>query len=94
MMKVYKYEESFRRMGELSGVFIAEDADVAKVRGKEVYLGEVLGKHSEVTATVNDETLTMISEDPAIVRFFEEHLDGGIGTNPVAAYEGDECDEE
>lgn len=98
MLKVYKYAQYFGRMGSLSGVFIAEDTDVAKVRGKRVYLGEVLGKHSEVSATVDDKTLTMVSEDPAIVAFFGEHLGGGTGTNPIAAYlesdEGHEDDED
>lgn len=28
----------------------------------------------------------MISDDPAIVRFFQEHLGGGVGINPVHAY--------
>lgn len=95
MLKVYKYSQYFGRMGGLSGVFVADDTDVDKVRGKRVYLGEVLGKHSEVSATVDDKTLTAVSEDPAIIAFFGEHLDGGVGTNPVAAYlDSDDANED
>lgn len=81
--KIYKFSQYFGRMGELSGVFVADAADVARVMGKDVYLGEVLGKHSDVTVTVSTENLREISDSPVIVAFFEKELGGGVGTNPI-----------
>lgn len=92
MKKIYKYSESFRRMGRLEGVFVADSDIVESMLGKEVYIGEALGKHSEVTASISTETITPISDDASIVDFFEKHLNGSCGTNPVSAY--DEQEEE
>ena len=40
----------FGRMGELQGLFVAEELDVQDLIGKEVYFDEVLGKHSEINS--------------------------------------------
>lgn len=85
---VFKYSENFARMGSLVGVFIAELDDVECADGQEVYLGEVLGKHSEVSASINSETVKLVSSDPAIVALVREHgLESGV--NPIASL-GDE----
>ena len=73
---VFKMDMSFGRMGSLEGLFVAEKEDVKNLMGKYVYFGEVLGKHSEVYCTFEQEDLdciTMISDDPKIVALFEEH---------------------
>lgn len=81
-----KYSESFGRMGDLSGVFVTTQADYDRaLRGRSVYLGEVLGKHSQVTADLNASTLRVVSDDPAVVALVEEH-DLSTGENPVATY--------
>ncbi len=86
-MKIYKYSEDFGRMGDLEGVFVADDDTITELRKvKEIYLGEVLGKHSEVYATVDDSTLKEISDDPVIVAFFKRHFCGSIGVNLVGRY--------
>jgi hypothetical protein len=83
MKKIYKFEKTFGRGGKLCGLFLAEETDVAKVLGQNVHLGEVLGKHSDVDVTVDDSTLKMVSEDPAIIAFVTDQLGGGFGTNPI-----------
>lgn len=83
MNKLYKYKENFGRMGNLEGVFVADSDDVIKLRklmGSHIYLGEVLGKHSEVYASLDD--VYELSDNPEIVHLFWEHV-GNIGTNPV-----------
>jgi hypothetical protein len=84
--KIYKFREHYGRMGMLSGVFVADADDVARVMGKDVYLGEVLGKHSDVTVTVSRENLREVSDSPVIVAFFEKELGGGVGTNPIETW--------
>lgn len=84
-LKLYKYFEDFGRMGYLSGVFVADDADVEEAMGEEVYLGEVLGKHSEVTATVSDETIKVLTDDAKFIQKFSQ-IGASSGTNPISAY--------
>lgn len=91
--KLYKYYEYFGRMGSLQSVFVATDSEIKSLPGR-VYLGEVLGKHSEVSATINDETLRAISDDKKLVALFEEHLDGCVGVNLLSYAEEDEEDEQ
>lgn len=89
MKGLYKYTEYFGRMGHLSGVFVATRAEIkaAKKRGT-TYLGEVLGKHSEISATISDETIKLLTEDRNAIAIVEEH-DLANGTNPLAYGEGE-----
>lgn len=74
MKKIYKYTEDFRRMGSLESVFLATEEQVAKLRALgEVHLGEILGKHSEVFATINDKTLVEIPGSEEVVSFIQAH---------------------
>lgn len=63
------------RYGRLPGIFVADKEDVAAVIGREkVYLGEILGKHSEVVLDViEEEYLRMLTDDPAAVEMFEKY---------------------
>jgi hypothetical protein len=81
--KLYKYSESFGRMGTLEGVFTAEEADVEKLQGQRVYFGEALGKHSEITGKITAETVTVIEKaTPEFVALFDE-LGLVTGYDPV-----------
>lgn len=64
---LYRYTQSFGRMGALEGIFSATEEQVAKMKGKELYLGEVLGKHSEVYGAINDETLELLTQDQEFI---------------------------
>lgn len=44
--KLYRYYQYYGRMGSLSGIFAAEEAEVQAAIGKEVDFDEALGKHS------------------------------------------------
>jgi hypothetical protein len=83
-LKLYRYHEDFGRMGYLSGTFVADDADVEKALGQSVYLGEVLGKHSDISATIVDETLTVLTDDQDFIKKFHK-FQCDSGQNPVAA---------
>lgn len=93
--KIYKYDQYFGRSGSLQSVFVANDEDIARLKkAGRVYLGECLGKHSEVTATIDDKTLRELSSDPAVVAFFTEHLGGCTGTDLLGHLEDSDEDEE
>ena len=52
MKYLYKFYWDCGRMGELEGLFIAEDDVLKNSIGKNVYFGEVLGKHSEIYGVI------------------------------------------
>jgi hypothetical protein len=80
-------------MGSLDSVFVAEPETVAKMMvRKSIPLGEVLGKHSDIDADVNDTTLTKLGDDQAVVAFFEKHLGGVVGIDLVGRWSEFEAD--
>ena len=62
MKKLYSFYWDCGRMGNLQGLFIAEESEVQKILSKEVYFGEVLGKYSEIYGTVDFEDIEVVSE--------------------------------
>lgn len=68
---IYRYDEDFGRMGRLSGTFAASASAVEKARGKTVYLGDCLGKHSDVSLDIKVDTLRLVSDDPDDVATFD-----------------------
>lgn len=55
-----RWAEDFRRAGTVSGVFTATRARLAALDGKDWYLGEVLGKHSEVRGAFDDDSFSLV----------------------------------
>ncbi|WP_321913530.1 hypothetical protein [Paraburkholderia sp. J11-2] len=86
----------YGRSGTLSGIFVCEKADLEKLYGKEVYFGEVLGKHSEVSLEMDAECFEIRTEDQDfIAKFIEIMGDGTIsGYNPFDYYDADEESDE
>ena len=83
MKKLYKFHQSYRRMGDLDGVFVAEESEVKEAIGKEVYFGEVLGKHSEIQGTLEEGDITELTDDATAIEVIEKYLHGGAGWNPL-----------
>ena len=78
---IYKFYKEYRRMGSLSGIFAADPQKVKQLidNQKEIYFGEVLGKHSEIYGTMTENEITMVSDDPEVVKLFEDHdLSSGV----------------
>lgn len=82
MKKLYKFYKYFGRMGSIESVFVANDADVARFIGKEVYFGEILGKHSEVYFDLEESQFEVLSEDERVICVIEEYV-GSVGHNPI-----------
>lgn len=84
------------RMGEVDGLFVTTKEALEAAYGKEVYFGEILGKHSEVYGTFNEGDITILTEDQDfITKFIEIMGDGEIsGYNPLGYIQEDDTEEE
>lgn len=80
MKALYRWHVDYGRMGDLEGLFVAEDYDLQAALGKTVYLGEVLGKHSEVTFTLEPRLVTRVTDDPDFIQRAED-----MGIVPIGA---------
>ena len=93
---IYRFK-AWCRQGDLEGLFVATRSDIENLLnlGKDIEFGEVLGKYSDISFTVREEHITLISEESTHVDFFENFIvDSGI--NPLLYIEDDydEDDEE
>jgi hypothetical protein len=52
------------RQGEVKGLFKATKEEVKNAIGKDVYFGEILGKHSEVYGTIEEGEIELVSDNP------------------------------
>ena len=73
------------RMGEVDGIFVTTKEAIDAAIGQEIYFGEILGKHSEVSGTLNEGDIEILSEDQDFIAKFVEILGGGTisGYNPL-----------
>ena len=69
----------------IGGLFLATDEEIQNLIGKDVYFGEVEGKHSEVYGTIEEDEITLVTDDPAIIAVV-----GEFGINPLDYLEEDE----
>jgi hypothetical protein len=85
MKVIVDFYVDYGRMGDLSGMFVCDKADLEKLYGKEVHFGEVLGKHSEVSIDIDEGCFEIKTEDQEfIAKFIEIMGDGTIsGYNPL-----------
>lgn len=92
MKKLYKFNAYFERMGNLRGLFVADDQeDVAPAIGKRAYFGEALGKHSEIWIdALAKEHFKVLTDDQAFVAKFEEY-GCASGFNPLHYISCPEC---
>lgn len=93
MKKLYSFYWDCGRAGGLQGLFVAEESEVNKIMGKEVYFGEVLGKYSEVYGTVDEGDIEVVSDDQEKIEWLVSILGTDIsGYNPLNYYEEGEGD--
>jgi hypothetical protein len=89
MRKLFRYFSDFGRMSNLEGLFIATQAQVNEIIGKEIYFGEVLGKHSEVITVIEENEIEEISDDQDLINQLEKLFNSTTlcGCNPLDYYE-------
>lgn len=94
MKKLYSFNWDCGRMGWLAGLFVAEESDVEGAIGKEVYFGEVLGKHSEIYGTLEEKDLAVVSEDQEKIEWLVSLLGNtAYGHNPLEYLTDEAVDE-
>ena len=54
------------------------DKEIENLIGREIYLGEYEGKHSEVYGTVDKKDITLVSDNPVVLETI-----GNFGINPL-----------
>ena len=69
MDTLYKLHYDCGRMGSLDGLFIASKGDLDELveSKREVYFGEVLGKHSEIYGPIEASDVTEVSTNPEVI---------------------------
>lgn len=89
MKGIYSFKWDCGRMGDLTGMFVADSADVKNIIGKRVYFGDVLGKHSDVEGTVKSVDFTLETDDQEFIAKFEDIFgeDFATGYNPLDYYD-------
>ena len=93
--KLFKFYWDCGRMGELEGLFVATQEEVDRVIDKEIYFGEVLGKHSDIYGTLEASDLQIIPIDESAVNAIVAVTGATIsGYNPLAYYEEQEGEED
>jgi hypothetical protein len=80
MKGIYSFYWNYGRGGSVSSIFIATKEDVAKLIGKDVYFGEILGKHSEVYGNIKDEDIKLLTDNQEFIKQFEEILGENFST--------------
>lgn len=81
--KLYKFYWNCHRMGSVKGLFVSTDEIINKNLGKQVYLGEILGKHSEIFGNLEKEDITEVSADQDFINKFELIVGKSFGHNPL-----------
>lgn len=89
MKKLYRFTQEFGRMGDLKGIFVAEESEINAIIGEAIYYGEVLGKNSEIFSILQKEYLEILSEDQEFIKKFIEIIEN-FGFNPLDYYDEDE----
>jgi len=71
-------------MGSLDGVFIAEKEKINYLIDNkiEVFFGEVLGKHSEISVIISEDNIQEVTDNEDFIKLFESYgLSSGF--NPL-----------
>lgn len=93
MKAIYEFNWDCGRMGDLNGCVVATKEEVVELIGKEIYFGEVFGKHSEVYGILEASDLKVLSEDQDFINKAQEIFGGHStisGYNPFDYYEDGE----
>lgn len=90
MNTLYKMHADCGRMGDLYATFVSTPEQINNLIGTEVYFGEVLGKHSDITVTMKPEHFTVLTQDQNFINKFMEY---GLESGHVPFYYIEETEE-
>lgn len=91
---LWSFEWDCGRQGSVEGLFVATEETIKENMGKQVYFGEILGKHSEVYGTLEEGDVTKVDLDSETVEKVQKVLGSTwSGYNPLS-YIGQDDEEE
>ena len=94
MRKLYSFFWDCGRMGDVEGLFIAEESEVDAAIGSQVYFGEILGKHSDISGTLSSVDLKVISDEQDRIDWLLGIIGPNVsGYNPLEYVRQEEDDE-
>jgi hypothetical protein len=91
MPNLYRFEWSLRG-GEVAGLFVATPEELQAAIGKQLYFGEILGKHSEVSGDLGALDVTLLTDDQEFIQKASELKIVPFGYNPLDAVQS-HCEE-
>lgn len=95
MRKLYKFYVDYGRLGELEGLFVADERDVIDLDGKTLYFGDVLGKHSDIELEIESDMFTEVDVPVESINAIEKELGATwSGFNPVEMFEDQDEEED
>lgn len=80
--------------GMVEGLLVTTHDTLEKLYDKEIYFGEILGKHSEVYGKLIEDDFEVISEDQHFIEAFEQNVGDSFGYNPLEYIEESVLNEE
>lgn len=95
-MILVKFNMYFGRMGGINGLFITTQNKLDKIYNKNIYFGEVLGKHSEVEGKVEASNFTTLTDEVDFIQKLERLVGSKTisGINPLHYDEVEEDEDE
>ena len=83
MQKIFKYSLNYGRMGTLEGMFFSTEEEIGKILGKEIYFGDVLGKHSNINVEFERSDFEVVEVTDDFVKTIKELGLVPNGYNPL-----------
>jgi len=80
---LYKFHWDCGRQGSISGIFISTKDIILKNLGKRLYFSEPFGKHSEIYGVLEENDLTILTEDQDFIEKLEKYVGKSFGDNPL-----------
>lgn len=94
MRKLYSFFWDCGRLGDVEGLFIAEESEVDSAIGSQVSFGEILGKHSDISGTLSSVDLKVISDEQDRIDWLLGIIGHTVsGYNPLEYVRQEEDDE-
>lgn len=83
MKKLFRFTFFCGRQGSLHGLFVADDADVARAMGTTIDFDEPFGKHSFLNYTISMEHFEIVTDDQDFIAKWEQYEVGSCGEDPI-----------
>lgn len=81
MEEIWKFEVFLYSFHE--GIFLATQEDIDSIIGKEIYFGELEGKHSDVSLVMEASMFTKLDVSDKFLGEFKKHRELLVGVNPL-----------